>query len=66
MSINDNLPGTMTCPQCRRRIKLTVTEVRRNPKFKCSCGAEITVRGIESGAKSIDALEKALKNIGKK
>jgi lysyl-tRNA synthetase class I len=55
----------LPCPKCGKKTKKTVAWLKANSKFKCSCGADITVdssklhKDLGKVEQSIDKLTKS-------
>ena len=60
------------CNQCGSPVEATLAELEKRDTFKCKRGHQVTVqmdaqskRNVKSTKKSLDDLDKALKNFGK-
>ena len=60
----DNETIEIPCDNCKRKNKKTIGWIKRNNKFKCSCGTEIVVDSSQF-RKEISNVEKSLKNLFK-
>lgn len=63
---------SLTCPQCAKKFEETIGRLKNNPKVVCAgCGTTIQIeadelrRSVASVQKQMDALGKALGNLGK-
>lgn len=68
----DSHAVTLTCPGCGQKFDEKIGRLKLNPKLACpSCKNSITInadelrRVLESAQKSLDALGRNLRNLGK-
>lgn len=63
----------ITCPECNRKIKVSLGQISRQQTITCPCGVKIELKdnngsarkGIRDINKAFSDLEKTLKEIGK-
>lgn len=61
-----DLEMEIACPNCKRKHKRRMDQLKKGSHIKCPCGADITIGddGFTKSQKAMDDFQKSLKKMG--